>query len=231
MSFLIFTDRGDYFLNVLRSKQRRQVRWAEERFTVSELTDRAMFKEQAHPVYTAFHARTQYRFLAERIKKSNFDRWADTVFEYKPSLILGAWRGTDLCAVSIAHAIEDTLIYSTFFGREQALRDHVASLLLHMVRQRASQDGGIAQVYAGMPKTAKARGVDDFLIRRGCRVVTKPTALWLNPASKLLLRWFMSDQYALMRGEQNVLAFVEAETAEDSTADTSELVNGRCTGS
>jgi hypothetical protein len=62
-------------------------------------------------------------------------------------------------------------------------------------------------------------------------VVTKPAALWLNPASKLLLRWFMSDQYARMRGEQNVLAFVEAETAEDSTADTSERVNGRCTGS
>jgi len=222
MSFLIFTAGGRYCLDSLRSKFRREVQSAERRFTVSELTDCTLFKEQAYPIYTAFHARTQYRYLTERLKKSGFDRWAETIFEYKPSLVLGAWHGAELCAVTIANAIEDTLIYSTFFGRDEALRDHVASLLLHMVRLRASQDGGITQVYVGMPKMVEGHGVDRFLTRRGCRVVTGPAALWLNPASKLLLRWFMSDQYARLRGAQKVPASVEVETAMDCTADTGE---------
>jgi hypothetical protein len=90
--------------------------------------------------------------------------------------------------------------------------------------------GGIAQVYAEMPKTTEARGIDDFLMRRGCRVVTKPAAMWLNPASRLLLRWFFSGQYARMRGEP-APASMDADTMEDSTANSSERVNGRRTGS
>jgi hypothetical protein len=202
MSFLMFTDGADYSLDSLRSKTRRQVRGAAEQFTVSSIIDRASFREHAYPVYAAFHARTRYRYLAERSRKRSFEKWADTIFEFQSSLILGAWRGPELCAVSIAHAIEDTLIYSTFFATDAALHDHVASLLLHEVRARASQDTGIAQVYAGIPKPAEGHGIDEFLMRRGCQVVTKPAFLWLNPASKLLLRWLFTDQYARLRGEQ-----------------------------
>jgi len=231
MSFLMFTDGGDYSLDSLRSKPRRQVRWAGEQFILNPITDREVFKRHAYPVYTEFHARTRYRYLAERSKKQSFEKWADTIFEFQSSLVLGAWHGSELCAVSIAHAIEDTLIYSTVFATDQALRDHVSSFLLHAVRMRASQDGGIAQVYAGMPKTAEAQGIDDFLRRRGCRVVTKPAALWLNPASRLVLGWFFSGQYARIRGEPTALSSMEAEAAEDSTTDSGERVNGRGTGS
>jgi hypothetical protein len=231
MSFLMFTDGGDYSLDSLRKKPRQQVRWAEKKLVVHDLADRAEFKRQAFPVYKEFYARTQYYYLGERSKRENFDRWADAIYDYKSSLILGAYRGPQLCAVSIAQAVEDTLIYSTIFATDQALRDHVSSFLLHAVRVRASQDGGIAQVYAGMPKTAEARGIDDFLRRRGCRVVTKPAALWLNPASKLVLGWLFSGQYARIRGEPTAPASMDAETAEDSTTDSYEQVNGRGTGS
>lgn len=230
MSFLMFSDGGDYSLETLRSKPRSQVRWAERQFTVDELTDRAVVKQEAYPVYTAFHARTRYQYLAERRKKSNFDRWVDAVFDHNPSLVLGAWRGADLCGVSIAHAIEDTLIYSTLFATDQALRDHVSSLLLHTLRLKASQDGSIAQLYAGMPKTTEARGIDEFLMRRGCRLVTKPAVMWLNPASKLFLRWFFSSEYARIRGDLTALA-TDTQTTEDSTADSSKRADERGTGS
>jgi hypothetical protein len=219
MSFLMFTDGGDYSLDSLRSKPRRQVRMATEQFTVSPITDRGVFKEHAYPVYTEFHARTRYRYLAERSKKQSFEKWADTIFEFRSSLVLGAWRGPELCAVSIAHAIEDTLIYSTVFATDQALRDHVSSLLLHTVRSRASEDRGIVQVYAGMPKTTQAHGIDEFLVRRGCQIVTKPAFMWLNPASKLVLRWFFSGQYARMRGDQAESESFHEESGESSSAE------------
>jgi hypothetical protein len=219
MSFLMFIDGGDYSVDSLRSKPRRQVRLAEEQFSVSLLTDRALFKEQAFPVYTEFYARTRYRYLAERSKKQNFDRWADAIYDYRTSLILGAYRGSQLCAVSIAHAVEDTLIYSTVFATAEALRDHVSSLLLHTVRLKAREDGSIARVYAGMPKTSEAHGIDEFLMRRGCQMMTKPAYMWLNPASKLLLRWFLSGQYARLRGDRVGSESMASQTTESSSAD------------
>jgi hypothetical protein len=202
MSFLIFPDAGDYSLDKLRPKPRQQVRSAAERFTVRLLTDRTEFKEKAFPAYKSFHARTKYSYLAARLRKSNFDKWTDAMFDHGASLILGAFRGIELSAISIAHAVEDTLIYSTFFGGDEALRDHVSSLLLHTVRQTASQDGAITQVYAGTPKPVENRGIDEFLIRRGCRVVSKPAFMRLNPTSKMVLRCLMSNQYSRMRGDQ-----------------------------
>jgi hypothetical protein len=216
MSFLIFPDAGNYSLHTLRSTPRYQVRRAMERFTVRPLTDRTEFKEKAFPVYKSFYARTKYRYLAARMRKTNFDKWTDAVFAHGPSLILGAFRGVELSAVSIAHAVEDTLMHSTIFGTDDALRDHVSSLLLHTMRQTASQDGGIVQVYAGIPKPAENRGIDEFLIRRGCRVVTKPAFMRLNPTSRLVLRWFMSDQYARMRGDQVGTEILPAGPVESS---------------
>ena len=203
MSFLMFIDGADYSIDALRKKPRQQVRWAEKQFVVHDLADRDEFKRQAFPVYTEFYARTQYYYLAERSKRENFDRWADAIYDYKSSLILGAYRGPQLCAVSIAQAVENTLIYSTIFATAEALRDHVSSLLLHTVRGRARDDGGITQVYTGMPKTSDAHGIDEFSMRRGCQVVTKPAFMWLNPASKLLLRSLFWGQYARLRGDQN----------------------------
>jgi hypothetical protein len=202
MNFLIFPDAADYSLDKLRSKPRQQVRLAAERFTIRPLTDRTEFKEKAFPVYKSFYTRTKYSYLAARMRKTNFDKWTDAVFEHGASLILGAFRGIELSAVSIAHAIEDTLIYSTTLGMDEALRNHVSNFLLHTVRQAARQDGGITQVYAGIPKPAENRGIDEFLIRRGCHVVSKPAFMRLNPTSKLVLRCLMSDQYARMRGDQ-----------------------------
>jgi hypothetical protein len=219
MSFLMFTDGGDYSLDSLRSKPRRQVRGAAEQFTLNPITNREVFKEEAYAVYTEFHARTQYQYLAERARKQSFEKWVDTIFEFRSSLVMGAWRGADLCAVSIAHAIEDTLLYSTFFATNSALRDHVSSLLLHTVRLRASEDGGIAQVYAGIPKAGEAHGIDDFLIRRGCQVVTKPAYMWLNPASKLILRSFFSSHYARMCGDKDESGSLAAGSGESSSAE------------
>jgi hypothetical protein len=218
MSFLIFPDAGDYSLDKLKPKPRQQVRLAAERFTVRRFTNRTEFKEKAFPVYRSFYARTKYSYLAARMRKTNFDKWADAVFEHGTSLILGAFRGNELGAVSIAHAVEDTLMHSTIFGADDALQDHVSSLLLHAVRQTASQDGGITQVYAGTPKPAENRGIDKFLIRRGCRVVTKPAFMRLNPTSSLVLRCLMSDQYARLRGDQVGSETLTAASVESSSA-------------
>jgi hypothetical protein len=219
MSFLMFPDAGVYSLDKLRPKARQQVRTAAERFTIRPLTDRAEFKEQAFPVYKSFYARTKYSYLAARLRKTNFDKWTDAMFDHGASLILGAFRGIELSAISIAHAVEDTLIYSTLLGMDEALRGHVSSLLLHSVRQTASRDGGITQVYAGIPKTVENRGIDEFLIRRGCRVVTKPAFMRLNPTSNLVLRCLMSDQYARLRGDQVGSETLTAASVESLSAE------------
>jgi hypothetical protein len=219
MSFLIFPDAGNYSLHTLRPKLRYQVRWAMKRFIVRPLTDRAEFKKKAFPVYKSFYARTKYRYLATRTRQTNFDKWADAVFDHGASLVLGAFRGVELSAISIAHAVEDTLMHSTVFSVGEALRDHVSSLLLHAVRQAASQDGGITQVYAGTPKPAGNHGIDEFLIRRGCRVMTKPACMRLNPTSSLVLRCFMSYQYARMRGDQVGMEAVTAGSGASLSAE------------
>ncbi|HVM59662.1 MAG TPA: hypothetical protein VMV72_02255 [Verrucomicrobiae bacterium] len=218
MSFLMFRDGADYSIDSLRSKARRQVRSAAEQFAIRPMAECAAFKEQAFPVYQEFRERTQYHYLAERSNRPCFDDWADAIFEHESSLVLGAYRDAQLCAVSIAHLIEDTLIYSTVFATSEALRDHVSSLLLHTLRLKASEDGGIAQVYAGIPKTSEAQGIDDFLMRRGCQLVTRPAYTWLNPASKLLLRHLFPAHYSRIHGEpaDSVAVDAEADSRNDA---------------
>jgi hypothetical protein len=70
-----------------------------------------------------------------------------------------------------------------------------------------------------MPKTSDAHGIDEFSMRRGCQLVTKPAFMWLNPASKLLLRWFFSGQYARLRGDQDESEVVPAGSDEPSSAE------------
>ncbi len=69
------------------------------------------------------------------------------------------------------------------------------------------------------------------MVRRGCQLVTKPTFMWLNPVSKLLLRCFLPDDYARIRGESVASMAAESGTAGDSVPDSRDDSNGRGAGS
>lgn len=201
MSFLICPEAGTYSLNTLDSDHRRQVRSAAKRFIIRNFTGCAEFKEKAHPVYRSFYERTGYSFQASRLQKQSFDHWAGQLFAFPACLKLGAFLGTELCAVSVSQLVGDTLLYSTFFASDAAMRLNVSSYMLHCVRSAAAETGGVAQVFAGMRKTGASRRVDEFYLQRGFKDFSKPSILHLNPLSSLILRWGFREHFSQLLGQ------------------------------
>jgi hypothetical protein len=201
IDFLMFTDAQAYSLEKLNPRRRTEVRSAAKRFTVRPFESCEEFKQNAHPVYISFFQRTGYRYLSSRRDKKEFDRWAERIFNAPGTIVLGAFAGTELLAVNSSRIIGDTLAYSTFFSREDALRHPVSSLMLHSVRSAAAASGDIRQVFAGMRKWDERRSIDDFYVRRGCTILSKPAWLELNPLVSWAMRSFRPDLLRQLTGQ------------------------------
>jgi hypothetical protein len=122
------------------------------------------------------------------------------VFQFPKIAVLGAYRGTDLGAVSISALVEDTLIYSTVFCDGESLRLNVIALLLHSLREAAAGCPQVKQIYLGMYHHLGRTSIHDFYLLRGCQHVAKPAWLRLSPASALFLRYCLPRQYARVLG-------------------------------
>lgn len=188
LNCLMFLNARDYSLEQLDYERRRQVRAASKHFTVRPFEDCAEFADKAYPVYCSFFARTGYAYKADRRKKPNFDRWARTLFAASSVNKLGAFSASGAHAVSVSVAVGDTLIYSTFFAENEALRRNVSGLMLHTVRMACAQRGDVHQVFSGMRKSGAGRRIDEFLIERGCATVAIPALYKLNPLAESLLK-------------------------------------------
>ncbi len=186
---LAFEPAADYRLEQLKANRRWEVRSAAKLFELRAFRDAAEFGDRAHPVYVEFQARTGYGYLPERVQKDKFAAWAQAVFSDPGIIPLGLWQGDTLAAVSLSRIVEPLWIYSSFFARAEALRQHAASLMLHEVRQLAAQATGVRQVFVGMRKTGEAgEKVDSFYFLRGAVEVRTPTVLRINP----LLAWSLA---------------------------------------
>ena len=198
LNWLIFDQTSAYSLASLDKNRRRQARLAARDFVLRPITEVGEFKQHAYPVYLSFYARTGYKVGAGRRDFAVFSEWADAVFRIPHILILGAYHQGKLGGVSISYQIHDTVIYATFFCDDQALDLYLSDLMLHTVRESAAVAPGVSRVFVGMYKGN--RGLDDFYLLRGAKLVRQRARLEINPLARFLLQKFLPHQYRLLLG-------------------------------
>jgi hypothetical protein len=198
--YIAFLESGGYTIQRLHARLRSYVRSAERRFVVRRLSNGPDFKARAHPLYIQFYERTKYNYLASRLHRQGFDRWVDAEFGDPGLVALGAWDGDALAAVSLSRAVGNVWVYSSFFASNEAVRAHVANLLLHHVRGLAATDGGIDRVFVGMQKLGEQASLDAFFLHRGAEYIRRPAILRVNPIAKWMLTHVRPDLWAQLRG-------------------------------
>lgn len=198
LNWLLFDETHNYSVSCLDKNRRRQVKLAAQEFTIRPVTDVAEFKQQAYPVYLSFYERTQYKVGANRRDAAYFAQWADALFKIPGVLILGAYRNGTLGGVSLSYLVKDTVFYATFFCDQDALERYLSDLMLHTARASAAVAPGVKQVVVGMYKGI--RGLDDFYLLRGAKLVKQRARLEVNPLARLVLQTFLPTQYAQLLG-------------------------------
>jgi hypothetical protein len=202
LNLLIFEDPKSYFVGNLKGNERRETKRAAEAFTVSLITEVNEFKARAYPVYRSFYERTKYGYKSERRYEGSFSKWADALFQHPKMIVLGAYnKNRELGAIGIWQLVEDTLIYSMFFCETESLKKHVPGFMLHIMREAAAGCQAIRQIFVGNYKYSAAKGIDDFYLARGCKLVSKPAWLQLNSLTAFGLKHFAPVQYGRMVGD------------------------------
>jgi len=200
MGMLLFREPLAYSLGGLAPSKRKQVRKAAAEFVVRPIDDVDEFKEDGYHVYLSFLDRTNYGYKSDRREKPNFDLWADSVFSAPKILVFGAYRDGKLQGASISRLVEDTVVSSTMFSEGQALIRNVNSLLLHALREAASETPEVRQIFISMASNSGRTSVEEFFLVRGCELVRMPALLRLNPLARLYLRLRMPRRYAALLG-------------------------------
>lgn len=198
LNLIVFEDTQAYTPAALHRNERRQIRLAAKAYTVREIRDVTEFKTLAYAPYLAFYNRTQYQVGAERRNHPFFLRWADELFRIPGVLILGGFNGDKLCGVSVSFRIGDTIDYATFFCDQEALRHHLADLMLHALRDSARRRPEVSRIYMGAYKGDP--GLDNFKFHRGARLLQQPARLELNPLTLTLLKRCLPRQYEQLVG-------------------------------
>jgi hypothetical protein len=216
LNWLTFEHTREYSLASLDKNRRRQVRLAAKDFEIRPVTDREEFKRDAHPAYVSFHNRTGYKVGAERRDPGAFARWADQVFANPDVLVLGGYRAGRLGGVSLTYRFGSTIYYATFFCDDASLERYLSDLMLHTVRTAAALVPEITHVYAGMFKGI--RGLDDFYLHRGAKLVRQRARLELNPCARLLLRSFLPAQFDRLVGNLTAEQLAQAGVNATETA-------------
>ena len=199
LNLLMFEKAEAYSLDCLDYNRKRQAKLAAKKFIIRPITDITEFKQKAYPVYLSFYERTRYQYGSQRTKQGYFSRWADALFRISNLVILGGYHNGELGGVSLSLLVEDSLCYATFFCNIESLRLGLSDLMLHFVREAVAEGQYAKQIFAGLYKGGK--GLDDFYLLRGCKLVKKPALLHINPVAKALLMRFLPEQYARLRGD------------------------------
>jgi hypothetical protein len=200
MHCLVFTDSQSYSLDTLNAKRRREVRDAQTKFSVRAIQPTTQLAESAHRIFVSFHVRTGYRPLPNRLDPTQFATWVNGLLAAPDTMVIGAFSAAELVALNVSRVVDNTLVYSSYFARWEAMKHHVSSLMLHTVRTAATELPGVDRVFAGMRKQGPAQSVDAFYLHRGCTILSLPSQLHLSPTVAFCLRHFTPHLYRRLRG-------------------------------
>jgi hypothetical protein len=195
MKFLMLDEVSDYALDKLKHDRRLLIKNAAKQFAIRLVQDRNQFKTQGFQVYCSFYERTRYRYKRERVRRRNYEHWADSVLRSRKTLILGGYdQSEELRAISLSYWVADTLSYVSFFADTVALQNGVGELMFHRLRDLASKTPGIRQIF--VRRYQGGNGMDKYYLLRGAKLVTKPCKLQLDPISKWILKSCFPAKYA-----------------------------------
>jgi len=198
MSFLMYERVHEYSLAGLEHNRRRLIKHALRDFNFKPIDDLREFQERGYSAYVDFFQRTKYSYKSERTQRNEFENWAATIFAFPKAILLGGYDAKGLVAVSVSYWVNDTLVYATLFSGTDALRRNVCEGMLHVVRQLACEQPQIKQMFT-RPYNGGC-GMDQYYLIRGCKLVTQPAKLVLNPVTHTLLKRCFSRQYAKIHG-------------------------------
>jgi hypothetical protein len=194
IQLLQFDNPREYSPESLNPTSRRHLRRAMKSFAVRPIPDIEEFIASAHGVYLSFFERTRYGYKSERTDPASFAQWARTLYRFPKAQVRGAYRGAELVSVSVSYLVEEVAFTATFFSRSEALAEHVSELMLHEIRERAAASGSVELIFAAA--AGMERGLDEFYLRRGARLVDRPAHLEMSPLALFLLKHFKRDGYS-----------------------------------
>ena len=203
VDFLLFQDPHTYSIEILSKKNRYCVRRAMKTFTVRPIVDPDTLIS-GHEVYLSFYSRTKYGYKSDRTDVRKFADWARSLFRFPKVRVHGAYRGEDLVSISVTYVVEDVLFLATLFSKTDALSQFVSDLMLHSLRVEAAESENIKSVFASM--AGRERGLDEFYLLRGARLIRKPARLFISPLVLIPLKIFKRNEYLrLQRGTEKGL--------------------------
>jgi len=207
MNFLMFDDLQGYSSNSLQYNCRRQIKLASKQFLIRPIYEVDELKDKGHKLYLEFYERTNYSYKSKRQKQNHFFAWADTLFRFSKTIMLGGYNNNELSAIGICYLVDDILIYATFFCSNKALSLHVSDLMLHSIRELAAESQNIRYIFTGMYEPKK--GTVAFYLFRGCKIIRKPSLYRINWLALFLLRILMPKQYQRLCGNYEMSMVIQ----------------------
>jgi len=204
MNYFIWDDVHEYSIETLNRKKRWSIRDGMKSVAIKPVDDFEEFITSGYQAYLSFQSRTQYHYKTERIYKGQFKKWAEILFRYPAVKILGAYYKGTLCAIDISYLIKNVLIEATFFSNTEHLKYKVSDVMVHALRESAAACPGVQCIYKG-PVTGQ-RGLDEFKLMRGCKIVSKPAYYNINPISRYLVEKLMPNEYKKLTGKMDFVA-------------------------
>jgi hypothetical protein len=196
---VVFDDLANYELRNIGENGRRNLKRAlNKKVRISPISKEREFAEKAYPVYLSFYDRTRYSFDTSRRDKSQFARWTRTIFQFPELLILGAFVDEELVGFEITCLVENVLIIDIVVHSDESLRCGAPDLLLHHQRSIVADCSDIHIIYDSM--LAQNRGINEFKLRRGARVLALPALLHLHPFILQSLKMVKQNIYGRLYG-------------------------------
>jgi hypothetical protein len=199
MSFLMLHELSGYELQRLDHNRRRLIKNAAKHFVIRPVVELTEFQEKGFEAYLSFFRRTHYQYMSERRRRENYYRWAKTILGFPKSIVLGGYGEEGLTAVSVSYWVGEVLYYATFFCSTSALEKGVGELMFHALREAVCHEPGIREVF--VRRFQGGNGMDKYYLLRGSRLVHKPARLCLSPFTQWMLRSFLPNRLALLKGD------------------------------
>jgi hypothetical protein len=192
MHFFIYDELQAYSLDALSNKRKKITLQAVEKLTLKEFENVEQFVAAAHDVYLSFFSRTQYWYRSERTERNMFEKWAATLFAQPKVVKVGAFHGDQLCGVEISYRVGDVIVGDTLFSNELGKRLNVTDFILHRLRESAAKTDA-SYFYLGLPSGVQS--LDESKLIRGCKVLTQPALLKVNPVALSVAKVLMKSSY------------------------------------